>query len=84
MTEGILPFAHLVAHRVGARHCRRELGRQLPDGVAALLVETVSGRGYRLSVDVEVAGLTEVGLKYHDEKDLRFLDPQVQRTRKRY
>ena len=53
----------------GKKPCnlRRELGRSLPPGVAALIIHTTPKRGYRLAPNVRVPGRGEVSIRYGEE-----------------
>lgn len=55
----------------GGKPCnlRRELGRSLPPGVAALVIHTTPKRGYRLAPNVRVPGRSEVSLSYSKTTD---------------
>lgn len=82
--EGVMPMNHQVGGRVSAATCRRELGRQLPQGIARLFVQFVRGKGYRLAHDVKVPGRSEAGVVFQDHGSLQGLDPAVREMKKRY
>ena len=74
--DGILVPEHRIANRISACNARRELQRQLPQGVKAKwFVQTIQGKGYRLRADVRIRGRGEAGLQFHDGQKLAVLYP---------
>jgi hypothetical protein len=78
--DGILCAKHRISNAITAENARREFQRQLPCGLkAALFVETVYGKGYRLHPHVKVPG-SEAGLNFMDQAGLKRVEGRNSRV----
>lgn len=64
--DGVIADNQLINGHAKAGNLRREIGRALPRGVAALFIRPVRGLGHKLAHDVHVRGSGEATLKFSE------------------